>query len=298
MQLSLFIIIWGNNVWRLGLWRRVTDTLLHQVKSYFDNLDSFQKLVRSQSIQDFQCLINNCSHILIPIALLSSLDTSSTVWTITGTLASIFLWIKNFEYFHMKISAAIGLIDDFSLDGSSINLRIFIVNIVSKLLEVLSGVRFELWVSEHVAYFFEMIGRLKPNESTFLLFISSRPFNFFFIIPLAKIDSSSGSGRAATALLAQIWKVSGDNEAQISEAVPHVKLGCLFLRSFMLLDFAKLRADNLDKDFIFLKETRLELKHWSNSLGDWINSTLLVCQNVIIVFVDGLHQADVLDIIL
>ena len=198
----------------------------------------------------------------------------------------------------MKVSATIGLIDDFSLYGTSINLRIFIVNIVSKLLEVLSGVGFELWVSEHVANFFEMIGRFKSNKSSLFLFITPCSFNFFFIVPLAKIDSCSGPGRATATLLAQIWKVSWDNEAQIFEAVPYVKLGWLFLSSLMLFDFAELRANNLDKDFIFFKETRLKLKHWSYSLGDWIYSTLLVSQNVIIVFVNRFHQTDVLDIIL
>jgi uncharacterized protein (UPF0147 family) len=44
----------------------------------------------------------------------------------------------------MKVSTAIGLIDDISLDGTSIYLRVLIINIVSKLLEVLSGVGFEL----------------------------------------------------------------------------------------------------------------------------------------------------------
>jgi hypothetical protein len=43
----------------------------------------------------------------------------------------------------VKVSTSISLIDDFSLDGTSIDLRILIVNIVSKLLEILSGIRFE-----------------------------------------------------------------------------------------------------------------------------------------------------------
>jgi hypothetical protein len=44
----------------------------------------------------------------------------------------------------VKVSTSISLIDDFSLDRTSIDLRILIVNIVSKLLEILSGIRFEL----------------------------------------------------------------------------------------------------------------------------------------------------------
>jgi hypothetical protein len=130
------------------------------------------------------------------------------------------------------------------------------------------------------------------------LFLTSRPFNLFFIVSFTKIDSGSGSSGASTALLAQIWKVSWYNVTQVSEAVPHIELRSLFLCSLMLLDFAQLRADDLNKDFIFFKETWLELKHRGNSLWDWINSTLLVSQNVIIIFVYRLHQTYILDIIL
>jgi hypothetical protein len=93
------------------------------------------------------------------------------------------------------------------------------------------------------------------------LFLTSASFNFFIIVSFTKIDSCSGSCGATTTLLAKIRKVSWYNIAQVSEAVPHIELGCLFLRSLMLLDFAKLRADDLNKDFIFFEETWLELKH-------------------------------------
>mgnify|MGYP007107659002 CR=1 FL=1 len=57
----------------------------------------------------------------------------------------------------MQVPGAIGLVDDFGLDRAAVDLRVFIVDIVAKVLEVLSRIGFKFRISEHIAYLFQMI---------------------------------------------------------------------------------------------------------------------------------------------
>jgi hypothetical protein len=72
-------------------------------------------------------------------------------------LAAAFLGVQDLEDLKMKVTVAVGLIDDLSLYWTAIDVRVLIVDVRTKGLEVLIGLILVLLVLEHVAYLFEVV---------------------------------------------------------------------------------------------------------------------------------------------
>lgn len=109
------------------------------------------------------------------------------------------------------------LIYDLSLDWTSKDLGIVVVNVVSQMLHVFSGLMFKFRVSEHIADLFKVIRGLQANEAISSAFVLNSAIFFFGpFLSTSQIGSNLGTAWTATTLLGKIWKVARNYEIQIS----------------------------------------------------------------------------------
>jgi len=129
--------------------------------------------------------------------------------------------------------------------------------------------------------------------------VSSSVLIIFVIIhtALMVISDVPSHHSSATAFLTQVAEIAGNYEGEVFDALPNFKLSSLFFAVADLFDFTELGTKNLNVNFVFFEESRLELQHRSDALRNRVNSSKVVCQNEVVVLIRWFYQAYVLNVI-
>lgn len=158
-------------------------------------------VIRSQLINALESLVNQSSNILAPGDSLGL--AAGAVRVGACALTAALLRVKNLVDLHLEVPVAMLLVDDLCLDWASEDLRVFIVNVVSKLLHVLCRLMLELRIAEHVADFLEVVRRFQPYKA-----FTTIAFMFFILTtPLGTTQLVCGNlriARASSALLREV----------------------------------------------------------------------------------------------
>ena len=159
-----------------------------------------------------------------------------------------------------------------------------------------------LTVSEHITKFLQMIRWFQSHETNISLYrcsvhSSCISLRCILVLHVNSIIWNVLPILTTTTFLTQVRKISRNNETKISDSIPHIEFHPIFFWTFNAFNLTQLWADNLQKDFIFLEKCWLKLKHRCYSFRDWINTTQLISNNVVVLFTDRLYQTNVLNII-
>jgi hypothetical protein len=132
----------------------VSDAAFDLLEGLLQLLDFLKEIVSCILINSAVNFVNESTNVLVSLV---SGNTSGTVRVGTCALAAAFLGVQDLEDLKMKVTVAVGLIDDLSLYWTAIDVRVLIVDVRTKGLEVLIGLILVLLVLEHVAYLFEVV---------------------------------------------------------------------------------------------------------------------------------------------
>ena len=153
-------------------------------------------------------------------------------------------------------------------------------------------------IPEHVAHFLEVIGRLQAYETGFVAVSVTMAVIVLVVSYAGYVEVPPSASTSTPGFLGEVGEVSRDDECEVADALPDIKLSGKLLLCFDFLYLAEHGTDNLDKYLIFLEEGGLQLEHGGDTFRDGIDATVLISQDVVIILPCGFDQSNILDIIL